>query len=302
MIRPRELSRALSLFPARTPTLPPATHTNSFALGGRDVLLVEPATPYESEQREWIAWARALESQGRKLVGIVATHHHGDHVGGLDVLSRELGLPVWAHSITAAHVGRHLVRRELEDGETIVLDGPEPERWRVLHTPGHDWGHVCLFGEEARAVVVGDMVASVGTILIAPGDGDMRVYLEQLERLAQLGARVALPAHGDPIDEPAKLFRRYVVHRLMREKKVLAALARLDLALGSTGGATAEELVPTAYDDTPPHVWPLALQSLRAHLEKLVGDGVVVERDGRFSRRHRDVRRAEDELPAIEPV
>jgi glyoxylase-like metal-dependent hydrolase (beta-lactamase superfamily II) len=130
----------------------------------------------------------------------------------------------------------------------------------------------------------------------------MRVYLEQLERLAQLGARVALPAHGDPIDEPAKLFRRYVVHRLMREKKVLAALARLDLALGSTGGATAEELVPTAYDDTPPHVWPLALQSLRAHLEKLVGDGVVVERDGRFSRRHRDVRRAEDELPAIEPV
>ena len=38
------------MFGARTPTLPPATHTNSYALGARDVLLIEPSTPYESEQ------------------------------------------------------------------------------------------------------------------------------------------------------------------------------------------------------------------------------------------------------------
>src|SRR5207248_2482588 len=100
MIRPRELGSSLQLFPARTPTLPPATHTNSYALGGRDVVLVEPATPYEDEQRAWIAWARALASQGRKLVAIVATHHHEDHVGGLDVLARELRVPVWAHDAT----------------------------------------------------------------------------------------------------------------------------------------------------------------------------------------------------------
>ena len=41
MLRPRELSRSVSLFPARTPTLPPATHTNSYALGHREVLLCE---------------------------------------------------------------------------------------------------------------------------------------------------------------------------------------------------------------------------------------------------------------------
>src|SRR5580700_12003489 len=97
VIRPREIGRSVSLFPARTPTLPPATHTNSYALGARDVLLVEPATPYADEQRAWLAWARGLVSQGRRLVGLVATHHHADHVGGLDVLSRELALPVWAH-------------------------------------------------------------------------------------------------------------------------------------------------------------------------------------------------------------
>ena len=56
----------MELFPARTPTLPPATHTNSYALGGREVLLVEPATPYEDERREWLAWARAFASPGAR--------------------------------------------------------------------------------------------------------------------------------------------------------------------------------------------------------------------------------------------
>ena len=61
-VRPRELSRSVASFAARTPTLPPATHTNSYALGSREVLLVEPATPYPDEQRAWLEWARAMPS------------------------------------------------------------------------------------------------------------------------------------------------------------------------------------------------------------------------------------------------
>jgi glyoxylase-like metal-dependent hydrolase (beta-lactamase superfamily II) len=281
-MRPRELSRSLSLFPARTPTLPPATRTNSYALGARDVVLVEPATPYADEQRAWLEWARALPSQGRRAVALVATHHHADHVGGLDVLARELSLPVWMHALTATRVGTPAART-LADGDEIVLDGPIPESWQVLHTPGHAPGHVCLFEAMTGTVVVGDMVASEGTILIAPGDGDMRVYLEQLARLSALGARLALPAHGEPIDEPAALFQRYVAHRLMREAKVLAALERK-----GTAGATAAELVPDAYDDTPAHLWPIARLSLESHLGKLVEEGKVTETEGRFVARARE--------------
>jgi len=269
MRRPRELSRTVALFPARTPTLPPATHTNSYALGARDVLLVEPATPYADEQRAWIEWARALPSAGRRPVAILLTHHHVDHVSGADVLSRELSLPLWAHADTASRVEVR-VDRLLADGDAIDLAAPVPSRWRVLHTPGHAPGHVCLHDEDEGRLVVGDMVASVGTILIAPGDGDMAVYLAQLERLASLGARVALPAHGEPIDEPTALFRHYVAHRLGRERKVLAAVA----AEGPEG-ATAEELVPVVYDDVPPTTWPVALLSLQSHLAKLVAEGRV---------------------------
>jgi glyoxylase-like metal-dependent hydrolase (beta-lactamase superfamily II) len=277
MLRPRELSRSVSVFPARTPTLPPATHTNSYALGARDVLLVEPATPDPGEQREWLAWARALPSAGRTPVAIVLTHHHIDHVGGADVLTRELGLPLWAHAETASRIDTP-VSRTLADGDVLDLAGPVPERWRVLHTPGHAPGHVCLLDEAQGTVVVGDMVASVGTILIAPGDGDMIVYLSQLRRLAGLKARVALPAHGEPIDDPTVLFERYVAHRLMREAKVMAAV----VARGPAGG-TEDEIVAGAYDDVPVTTWPIALLSLRAHLEKLVTEGRVRREGSRYA-------------------
>lgn len=272
MIRPRELSSSLVAFAAKTPTLPPATHTNSYALGGRDVLLIEPATPYEDEQREWIAWATGLVSQGRRPVAIAVTHHHADHVGGLEVLARELALPVWAHARTAERVGLP-VDRVLEDGDELTLDGPVAARWRVLHTPGHAPGHVCFHEVDRGVLVVGDMVASQGTILVEIHDGHMATYIAQLRRLAGLGARLALPAHGEPIDEPTALFERYVAHRLMREEKVYAAVA------AAPRPATVAELVPLAYDDAPVALYPIAKLALEAHLVKLVEDGRV-EADG----------------------
>lgn len=270
MLRPIDISPGVSAFAARTPTLPPATHTNSYALGEREVLLVEPATPYDDERREWLAWAEGLRSSGRRLVAIVLTHHHIDHVGGAEFLARELALPLWAHDITAARLPELHIARRLEDGEALTLDGPSPQQWTVLHTPGHAPGHVCLHERALGAVVVGDMVATEGTILVETHDGDMRLYLEQLERLKALRSRSALPAHGAPIDDPAALFTHYVRHRLKREQKVLAALR----AQGPEG-ATPSELVRTAYDDTPPSIWGIAQMSLEAHLVKLAGDGLA---------------------------
>jgi glyoxylase-like metal-dependent hydrolase (beta-lactamase superfamily II) len=117
-------------------------------------------------------------------------------------------------------------------------------------------------------MAAGDMVASVGTILVDPSEGDMRVYLESLERMAELAPRVLLPAHGAPIADPAGKLAEYIRHRLWREEQVAAALA-------GRGRATARELVPIAYADTAPVLYPIAERSLISHLIKLTGDGRI---------------------------
>ncbi len=274
-VRPAPAAPGVERFDALTPTLAPATHTNSYALGEREVVLVEPATPYEDEKREWLAWAEGIRSSGRELVAILATHHHPDHVGGAAFFKEALGLPLWAHERASAFL-KTPVDRTLADGDHFDLAGATPQRWRVLHTPGHASDHICLFDD--TTVVVGDMVASVGTILVAPGDGDMTDYLAQLKRLEKLDAKVALPAHGDPIEGPSKLFRAYQAHRLMREAWVQKAVEKLEGELG----ATLDELLPVAYEGTDPALFPIARMSLHAHLDKLEREGQVQERDGRY--------------------
>ncbi|MCS6901099.1 MAG: MBL fold metallo-hydrolase [Myxococcales bacterium] len=277
MIRPHLIAPGLASFPTRTPTLPPATHTCSYALGEREVLLVEPATPDPEEQQAWVEWARGLRSSGRTLVALLATHHHHDHVAGAAFFAQALGLPLWAHEATATRIAVPVERRWRE-GEELVLDGPVPQRWRMLHTPGHAPGHLCLHEPECRWLVVGDMVASVGTILIAPGEGDMAEYLRQLERLASLNVALALPAHGNPIDRPTDLFRRYLHHRLARERKVLEAVVE-----GKPEGQRLEEILLRAYEDTPTTLYGIAALSLQAHLDKLVAEGRVVRAGDRYT-------------------
>jgi len=148
-------------------------------------------------------------------------------------------------------------------------------RWRVLHTPGHTQGHLCLVDEESRAAVVGDMVAGLGTIVIDPPEGDMAEYVRQLERLkAQVGT--LYPAHGPPIPDGVAKLDEYLAHRRWREGKLLAALAALGrpVELG--------ELVPLAYDDVAAFVWPIAERSTHAILEKLRREGRARLEGGRW--------------------
>ncbi|GAC1572519.1 MAG: MBL fold metallo-hydrolase [Polyangiales bacterium] len=272
MIRPRAIAPDIALFPSRTPTLPPATHTNSYALGRREVLLVEPATPYDDERIAWMGWAHGMLREGRKLLGIFATHHHIDHASGIVYFAQALGLPVFAHPLTFARLngleGLDAVDCvPIEDGRVFALDSAS-QRWTALHTPGHARGHLCLHDAQAKTLIVGDMVANGSTILIPPDDGgDMAVYLEQLRRLDALQATLMLPAHGDPLDDPHATLTHYLAHRAMREEKVLHAYRSLASELGRA--PTIREMIPRAYDDTPMHLWPIAEGALEAHWIKL---------------------------------
>jgi glyoxylase-like metal-dependent hydrolase (beta-lactamase superfamily II) len=260
----------------RTPTLPPATETNSYLVGhGGAFYVVEPATPYRPEQRTLFERVRERIAQGESLLGAILTHHHLDHVGAAQAFRTEFGAPLLAHPRTRDRLaGTLAIDATLDEGDTL-LEGTV----HVLHTPGHAPGHLCLWHPRDRWLVAGDMDASVGTILNDPDDeGDMRVYLRELARLAALDPRRLLPAHGDPIDDAVARLEFYVSHRLAREAKVLAALPADGTAVDLAA------IVPVAYADTPPLLWPLAGKSARAHLAKLAEDGVVLAGKGSWRR------------------
>jgi glyoxylase-like metal-dependent hydrolase (beta-lactamase superfamily II) len=154
-----------------------------------------------------------------------------------------------------------------------------PRRFRVLVLPGHTRGHTCLFDETSRAVVAGDLVAGVGTVIIDPPDGDMGDYLTSLQRLIELGPGTLYPAHGPVIPDGIARLRQYAAHRLEREGKVVAALQ------AAPGPALARELVPAAYDDVAPALHVFAERSLLAHLYKLEREARAARTpDGRWTR------------------
>jgi len=270
--RVQAVAPTIQMLPVRTPTLPPATHTNTFLVGTREAVLVEPATPYKEEQDLMVEWVQEGRLRGLEPIAILATHHHPDHVGGADALRDRLELPIWAHAMTAERLdGVVDIDMLIQDGERIVLEGPTPTALSALHTPGHAPGHVCFTDEATGMMIAGDMVASVGTIIVEPHDGDMLLYLESLRKMSTLEPTALLPAHGAVIEEPQAILSFYIEHRLMRERKVLDALK----ARGKP--SRPRHLVAEAYADTPKHLWPLALQSIEAHLIKLEREGTITK-------------------------
>jgi glyoxylase-like metal-dependent hydrolase (beta-lactamase superfamily II) len=113
-------------------------------------------------------------------------------------------------------------------------------------------------------------------VVINPPDGDMRAYLGSLEALLAEDVAILAPGHGYLVGAPHREIRRLIAHRLGREAKVAAALAK-------TPGATAAELLPLVYDDVRAGLHPVAARSLAAHLDKLVADGRVGESGGRYT-------------------
>ncbi len=268
-----EFQQGVRISPLVTPTLPPATHTNAYVLGNGELLIVDPGAEDSAEYAKLRELLSILEKEGMRPVAVLLTHHHGDHIGGARAMKEGLGIPLWCHARTA---DRLEVRadRLLEDGEVLELAGSPPQRWHVLHTPGHARGHLCLVDEHTRAAIVGDMVSSVSTIVIDPPEGNMRDYLAQLARLRDWPVTTLYPAHGGPIpDGPGKL-QEYLDHRAAREARILAALP--------TTGATLEQVVETAYSDTPPFLHPVAQRSALATLEKLMQEGRVREARERY--------------------
>lgn len=262
-------------FPQRTPTRPPATTTNCYLVGTNDFVIIDPASPYEDEQTALHEYVDELLDAGRRLREIILTHLHPDHVGGVNALrehlraKHQLDVNVAAHELTAAPLeGSVQVDRLIEDGDMIKLDGEPPIILRAMHTPGHTRGHLSFYEERVGALITGDNIVGLGSVLIDPPEGDVRAYLETLERYKSLPhLKVLFGGHGPAVGNPRAKIDEYIAHRLERERDILAAIG--------AGAGTLAEIVARVYTDVHPKMLKMAERAVLAHLEKLEADDLI---------------------------
>ena len=252
--------------------------TNSYLVGDAQhgFVAVDPGPADAAHVR------RLWQAAGGQIHLIVCTHSHPDHAPGAALLqalcAREnsgghenrnddsvgappiLGLPSAPHARpdSVFHPDRSVAHQE-----RITWPG---HALRVLHTPGHAANHICLVAPEHGLLFTGDHILQGTTTVIDPPDGNMQDYLDALDTLAaacaQHALRYILPAHGLVMTDPLGVIARLKAHRLQREHKVIAAMQTLP-------SAGPLQWLPLAYDDVERPLWPIALRSLQAHVERI---------------------------------
>jgi glyoxylase-like metal-dependent hydrolase (beta-lactamase superfamily II) len=251
-----------------------ASGTCTYVVGRGRVAVIDPGPDDPAHVEALLA-----DLSGETVETIVVTHTHRDHSPGARLLKARTGAPV-------VGCGPHRAARALSEGEIPALDasadrGHAPDRvlaegdsvagpgWtlRAVETPGHTMNHLAFAFPEGDALFSGDHVMAWSTTVVAPPDGQMRAYMDSLDRLRGRSEPVYWPGHGGPVRDPARFVRGLAAHRRQREAGIRARLA--------AGDRRIPEIVAAIYQGLSPRLRGAAALSVFAHLEDLVGRGLA---------------------------
>ena len=150
-------------------------------------------TGYENTGEDFVF--PLIEEQGRRLDEvslIVNTHRDGDHIGGNTVFKERTGAPVAIHELEMEAVPTADTRL----GDDVTLGD---RVFKVIHTPGHRPGAVCLYDEASKILLTADSVCGTRENLIRM---DKNIYIDSLKRLLELDVETMIMSH--PFGPPGK--------------------------------------------------------------------------------------------------
>jgi hydroxyacylglutathione hydrolase len=120
----------------------------------------------------------ALQQHALQLAGILVTHHHSDHVGGIAELLQSTDIPVYGPAQSPAAA---LITHKLSPHDTITIGRCH---FVVLDIPGHTLDHIAFYCAEENILFCGDTLFSAGCGRVFEGTND-QMY-ESLQQLAAL--------------------------------------------------------------------------------------------------------------------
>lgn len=266
-----DLNSHITVFPLRTETLPPATHTNCFIVGRKKFVVIDAASKEETEHQKLFALVDEMIENGGVCEEIIVSHLHPDHFGGETALQKhlkekfDLKVPVSAHKLTAESLnGKIEVQKFVENENVYKLADENGAEFDLvaLHTPGHARGHLCFYDAEKGFLLSSDNVVGMGSVVIAPPEGNMADYLNSLEEMKNLpNLKNLCGSHGSAIYDAKTKIESYIEHRIERENQIKQAM--------NEGAKTPTEIVEKVYIGLDEKLFKLAEKSVEAHLEKL---------------------------------
>ncbi len=287
----------------RRVTLPLPTrpgHVHAYLLPGEDGWTIVDTGLGLPDARE--RWASELAELPGPVSRIVVTHFHPDHVGAAADLAELTAAPVaqgrldyeqcrlvWSGDdwvdVLVEWFRRHgvpddVMRELIEQGalwQPLIRFQPDPDLvdpgdrlagWDTVAAPGHADGQLMLVrgGVLVAADHVLDPISPTVGLWPRSRPDPLGDYLDALRATIALGARVALPGHGEPIPDPSGRARALIAHHAER-------LAVTAAALGDEPRTGYEVSFPLFGDDLKPAARRFAVAETLSHLERLVREG-----------------------------
>ena len=196
-----------------------------------EAVLIDAGLPDDGSVSSRLEYLKTIGEPRVEL--IIVTHHHFDHAGGAHRLREATGARIAMHPEAERLLRKTLRRPSRDDGpreryirretakisvDQALADGDAIRvgrlTLRVVDTPGHSAGHICLFLEEERVLFSGDNVLGLGTTAIPPPpDGDMARYVESLKKMKALDSALICPGHGPLVHQPQRKIQELIDHR-----------------------------------------------------------------------------------------
>ncbi len=152
-------------------------------MAGGGIVVVDPS--------EGEPCLEAIARSGKRLVAVWATHHHHDHVGGIEAIVQVHRVPVFGSKADEGRIPGQT--HTLTDGETFLVDGSNV---RIKHVPGHTRGAL-VYGVDlpsGPAAFTGDTLFAAGCGRLFEGTAEQ--MHESLERIAGMDLETKLyPGH-----------------------------------------------------------------------------------------------------------